>query len=330
MKSMRSTLVPRIAIVAKFVYFDECRDGICLGLREIGFRPELMSEIPVSDEWDVIFVIGVHLFPEIPWLSHTLVVGIQTEQMPVNGVATGRLVRNQRRYDSVCGYYDHLFEWNPDLYILRNDGRTFLPYGCVAEPYEDIGKKYDLAFIGNVGGSERRETLLEQLRCQFNFYPDYSPGFGDLKKQAIRESRILLNIHFYEGAGFESPRMFDYLSLGAFVLSERTAFSYPFALGVDFDDFGCIDDLVQKIQFYLKNNEHREKIAEQGRQTAQCFHYRACARIVALELQRQLSRRSSNVVRFQRWLSARLKCMVFQSKDWLSEKRRKILCRAES
>jgi hypothetical protein len=327
---MKGVSAPRIAIVAKFVYFDECREGICQGLKDLGYMAEIMSDIPASGYWDVVLVIGVHLFPEIPWMPHALVVGIQTEQMPVNGVATGRLVRNQRRYDSVCGYYDHLFEWNPDLYVLRNDGRTFLPYGCVAEPYEDIGKNYDLAFIGNVGGSERRETLLEQLRHQFNFYPDYSPGFGDRKKQAIRESRILLNIHFYDGAGFESPRMFDYLSLGAFVLSERTASSYPFAKGVDFDDFGSVDDLVQKIRFYLKNNELREKIAEHGLQTAHCFHYRACARIVALELQRQHSRRSSNVVRFQRWLSARLKCLTFQSKDWLSEKRRKMLHRADS
>jgi hypothetical protein len=327
---MKGVSAPRIAIVAKFVYFDECREGICEGLKEIGFRPELTSEIPASGDWDVILVIGVHLFPEIPWMPRTLVVGIQTEQMPVNVVATGRLVRNQRRYYSVCGYYDHLFEWNPDLYVLRNDGRTFLPYGCVAEPFDDVPKKYDLAFIGNVGGSRRRETLLEQLRCQFNFYPDYSPGFGDRKKQAIRESRILLNIHFYEGAGFESPRMFDYLSLGAFVLSERTASSYPFAKGVDFNDFDSMDDLVQKIHFYLKNGDLREKIARHGLQTSHRFHYHACARIVAFEVERQLSNRSANIARFQRWLRARLRCMVFQSKDWLSEKRRTILHRADS
>jgi hypothetical protein len=320
----------KIAIVSKSVYFDECREGIYRGLQEMGFFPELMSEIPISGDWDVVLVIGVHLFPRIPWLPRTLVAGIQTEQLPIDGVATGRLLRNKRRYDAVCGYYDHVFEWNPDLYVLQNDERTFLPYGCVTEQFEVIPKKYDVAFIGNVCGSARREKVLEQLRCQFDFSPDYSPGFGDRKKQAIRESRILLNIHFYEGAGFESPRMFDYLSLGAFVLSERTVSSYPFVRGVDFDDFGCVDELVQKIQFYLENDVLRAQISQQGLQTAHRFHYAACARILAFEVQRQLPRRSSNLVRFQRWLSARLKCMLFQSRDLLSEKLRRVLRRTES
>lgn len=199
----------RIAIVAKLAYFVECGEGICQGLAEIGAKPEVMTEIPTCGEWDAVLVIGVHLFPDIPWMPRTLLVGVQTEQMPVNGVGMGRLQRNKLRYRSVCGYYDHLFEWNPDLYVLNNDGRTFLPYGCRTEPFVEPPKKYDLAFIGNVGGSERRQMLLESLRGQFHFYPDYSPGFGDRKMQAIRESRILLNIHFYDGAGFESPRMFD-------------------------------------------------------------------------------------------------------------------------
>lgn len=124
--------------------------------------------------------------------------------------------------------------------------------------------------------------------------------------------------------------MFDYLSLGAFVLSERTMSSYPFANGVDFDDFGSADELVQKIRFYLSNDNLREKISRHGLQTAHCFQYHACARIVAFEVQKQLPNRSSTVIRFQRWLSARLKCMTFQSKDWLSEKRREVLHRADS
>lgn len=218
---MRLGLALRVAIVTETAYLEECSAGIHRGLEQIGLRSELMSEIPTSGKWDVVLVIGVHLFPEIPWMPRTLILGIQTEQMPVSSVATGCLLRNKRRYNSVCGYYDQLFEWNPDLYVACNDGRTFLPYGCGTEKFKDSPKKHDLAFIGNVGGSPRRQNLLEQLRHQFKFHPDYSPGFGDRKKQAIQESSILLNIHFYDGAGFESPRIFDYLALGTFVLSER-------------------------------------------------------------------------------------------------------------
>lgn len=65
----------RIAVVADTPYFAECGNEFCKAFSDSGHSAELRQEIPSDAGWDVILVIGIHLFPNVTLKFKTLVVG---------------------------------------------------------------------------------------------------------------------------------------------------------------------------------------------------------------------------------------------------------------
>lgn len=94
-------------------------------------------------------------------------------------------------------------------------------------------------------------------------YPKYEKLWGEEKEQAIMSSKICLNIHFDNSLVYESPRMYEYLANKKFVLSEKISDSYPFIEGEDYESF-YINNIVQKIEYYLVHPEERNRIAMNG------------------------------------------------------------------
>jgi len=314
----------RIAIVAQLVYFEQYVAEMSKELSRLGHEVSVLPEIPIGS-WDVILIVGIHLFPNVPFLSRAVIAGIQTEQLPTGDrAAQGRLKRNLNRFHAVRRYYDVIYEWNPALFALGFGGNVFLPYGCLAGNDQEFVKEFDVAFIGNIHHSPRRQRILESLRSKFNFYPDYSPGFGDRRQQAINSSRILLNIHFYDEAGLESPRMFDYLSSGAFVISEATSQSYPFQAGRDFVSFRDETELVRLIEEFRYDEEKRAVIARQGFETSQRFTYARCAELLSIDLLRQWNFRRSPLHRIPYWIASQLRCWWFDFRDNVSQRKRNV------
>ena len=312
----------RLAIISNEGYFADFTDGCAAGLGNLGFTVRLLDELPADGDWDAILVVGIHKFPDVPCYRKTVLLGVQTEQLPLMQSSDRRLNRNLKRFRAVCGFYNRLFEWNPSLYTAGVGGDVFLPYGCRSQFGFDTEKVHDVLFIGNLGGSQRRNELLTSLANQFNFYPDYSPGFGVRKAEAIRGSRICINIHYYTGCGFEAPRVFDYLSCGAFVLSERVISTYPFIVGRDLEDYSGANELACKIAYYLEHDEERQAIAKQGFQTASNYSYDLVSRIIAMEVGRASDSSKGKVSRLLSWNLARARSDYFRFRDYLSTKRR--------
>ncbi len=309
-------------IALRDVYFEEFGRELGISLRSLGHTVSCSDGYPSS--CDRLVVVGTHLFPDLQYCPGTIFAGIQTEQLPMtSGSVDKRLIRNGCRARAVEGYYDILLDWIPG--IAETDRRFFLPYGChrTIFPLKEQ-QRFDVCFIGNIHGN-RREALLNALTPDFNFYPTFSPGFGEAKAAAIRQSRILLNIKFYEHGGFESPRMFDYLSAGAFVLSEHTAVTTPFVAGRDFVEFRGEQQLRQLIRYYLDNEEERERIARQGHATSQQYTYSHVARLLLDALSRV--QRRPPVRRFWGWSCSRVKCRWFEARDRLSLLRRRLTSR---
>lgn len=311
-----------IGFVFDETYFSEFAESCAKQLESQGVETRLLNNIPDDGDWDAVLVIGIHKFVSIPLFRETLLLGVQTEQLPLDNNSVGRLRRNRSRFCAVSGYYSKIFDWNPSLFEAKKGGAVFIPYGCRIQEVKEVPKQYDLLFIGNVGGSPRRKELLDYLSSRFSFYPDYSPGFGARKDEAIQVSKICLNLHYYEDCGFESPRIFDYLSRKAFVLSEKVSSSYPFTVGKDIDDFAGKEELAEKITYYLEHEEDRNKIAEHGFKTASVFDYERTANILLFEIQKALSNKASTIEKTGSWLKSKVSCEYFSFRDYLSLKRR--------
>lgn len=126
----------------------------------------------------------------------------------------------------------------------------YLPIGAVAfDEVEGDGpsKKYDFVFYGDSLSSERRRVFLEKLQIKYNV-KICNNIFGEEMYEIIRQAKAVINIHYYEGALLETPRICECISLGVPVLSESTIdqFDYPELEGaVKFFDEGSVDSMMQ-------------------------------------------------------------------------------------
>ncbi|MBB4096121.1 methyltransferase type 11 [Brucella pecoris] len=118
-------------------------------------------------------------------------------------------------------------------------------------------KKYDFVFYGDSLSSPRRRRFLETLQEKYRIRI-CNDLFGDELYAVIKESKIVINIHYYEGALLEMPRICECISLGVPVLSEGTSDQdeYPELEGaVKFFGEGSIDDMMICASEMLQNLE---------------------------------------------------------------------------
>jgi len=96
-------------------------------------------------------------------------------------------------------------------------------------PYLDCGERLpleqrpiDLLFFGSL--NPRRQAFLAQVEAagvQVSRFDN--PVYGPERDHFIRQSKAVLNCHFYDSSRFEQARAFQCLSLGTPVISERRA-----------------------------------------------------------------------------------------------------------
>ena len=118
---------------------------------------------------------------------------------------------------------------------------------------------YDILFFGHM--NERRHKIINYIIKKLNnkYKFRYITGlYGDALFEKILQSKIVLNIHYYEGSILETCRINEILSCNKLVISELPEISdidnknYYNDLIVYYEN---IDDLINKIIFYLDNKE---------------------------------------------------------------------------
>ena len=187
-----------------------------------------------------------------------------------------------------CGILDYSLT-NIDFFqkteyrdISRN--AYYLPVDyCTQYTQADIPqeKAYDVLFYGDAS-NPRRKAMLEAVAKHFNVKV-CSELYGEDVYREIRKAKVLLNIHYYDGALLETTRLYETLSLNAtMIVSEdsehrmETDRLEPFA---DFVPVGDTDALIERIAYWIEHDEEREKrIREnqamlENRSSAFCFYF---------------------------------------------------------
>lgn len=133
----------------------------------------------------------------------------------------------------------------------------YLPIGADATYGSHVlsaEKKYDVLFYGDSLSSPRRRRMLEAAKQHFNVHV-VNDKFGDAMIETIKEARVILNIHYYENALLEMPRIQESLSLGVPVVSElaQDQDDYPELDGaVIFFEYNSVDGMIAAIRQALK------------------------------------------------------------------------------
>lgn len=182
---------------------------------------------------------------------------------------------------------DQLSVTNSSFLPHAFDPETHVPAACSAT---DAGRyACDLSFVGN--HSPKKQKILEDLKraipdlalkiwgsAAWSVIPDFYQGhpvLGIEYAKAIGLSRINLGLLSEQREGASSgdlitARTFEIPGAGGFMLHERTTEAEQFFEDgkecVFFDD---LDDLVDKIRYYLAHDDERRRIAEAGR--ARCL-----------------------------------------------------------
>ncbi len=161
--------------------------------------------------------------------------------------------------------YEKSITLNPNTFITP-DG-----YDRLAERPKEVEKQYNVSFIGNLYGD--RKEKIEQIAHPVDIINNV---YGDEHSVAVSATKINLNFCTSEGP---SDRVFKVLGTKGFLITDEWA-DRPdyFEDGEDLVVFKDFDDLNEKIEFYLKNDTERERIAANGYKKVQQYTRQEWAR----------------------------------------------------
>ena len=106
-------------------------------------------------------------------------------------------------------------------------------------------------------GCERRKAYLKALDKRFNLYVA-TEIFGEEMLALIRRSKVVVNVHYYEGALLETTRIYETLSLGTPIVSEESVDldqHESLSSVVKFTPIGDIDAMIEEVARLLEDKQ---------------------------------------------------------------------------
>ena len=151
---------------------------------------------------------------------------------------------------------------------LKHNSNTFR----VCEGYDQdvdkprlCNKLYDVSFIGNIYGP--RKNIIDNIKTKVKII---NGAYGTSHSEEVSKSKINLNFCTNSGA---SDRVYKIMAAEGFLLSnDWLGREQHFEDGKECVIFHDLDDLNEKIKFYLDNPDLREQIAKAGRKAVTKFN----------------------------------------------------------
>jgi len=167
------------------------------------------------------------------------------------------------------------------LPVEQKDRILVFPGAYSIKLFKPSEKTIDVAFSGRVGNyrSHRREYLLYLMECNVaGFIGAFGSDF-DLTAEEyykiLAKAKIGLNFSYSVNNHQIKGRIFETMLSRAMLLeTENPQTASLFEEGKDYVSFSSKEDMVDKIRYYLKNDEERMRIAENGRRKMiECYNH---------------------------------------------------------
>ena len=164
----------------------------------------------------------------------------------------------------------------------------YLPVGALANYGDTVrasNKTYDILFYGDSKSSLRRREMLNALKQQHYNVRVVDEVFGLGMMETIKQARLVINLHYYENALLEMPRIQECLSLGVPVVTEsaQDQEDYPeLAGGVLFFEQGSISAMLNAVKTALEDPVPTVLIEESVAQSEQRFAFMLDRFLVAM------------------------------------------------
>jgi hypothetical protein len=176
-------------------------------------------------------------------------------------------------------FFDYLFVSQKACCDLFSQARAglpvrWLPLACDPLVQQDMGLEriYDVGFVGAIGGPYAdRRAAVERLEKRWRMNDFRRPYYGADMARVYSQSRIVFNT---TPSDTINMRIFEAPACGALLLTKRADNGQTDLLeeGEHFDTFGTVDELEDKVAYYLAHEDERERIARAGQQWVLTHH----------------------------------------------------------
>jgi len=205
-------------------------------LRSHGWNVDILTETPKYFSYDWYFVLCAQMFKRLP--PGEMRILFQLEQSVSSRWFTNNYLKDLNNSLAVTDYslmnIEYLFDKKISYPHIH-----YLPIGASHTYGNHISenKSFDILFYGDSNSSPRRKKMLDILQENFDV-KIVNEVFGQEMISLIKRAKIVINIHYYENALLETPRIQECLSLGVPVVSESSS---------DMDDY---PELVEAVTFF--------------------------------------------------------------------------------
>ncbi len=234
------------------------------------YRTQLAEKIAEVTDYDVLFLqrgdgFPVELLeninkPKFFWASEPLAFQRDQDHLIKSGIFDHVFV-----HTNLCKEKVIKDKWLPEnkVSVLLNGFDEKLHRKIESSP-----KDIDIVFIGTL--TPRRKEILEELGKSFNIAVVHA--LGEDMVSLFNRSKIVLNIHSYGWYLDTETRIFEALGCGAFVITEKLSEENPFISGKHLIEVENIEEMKEKISYYLLHDQKRETIAQHGYTEALANH----------------------------------------------------------
>jgi len=216
---------------------------------------EIQPEFVLAVDFGTHYILDVNYHPKAIWLIDTHLSLICDEVMAKSFDII--FVAQKQDYERLKKKFKYIY-WLP----LAGD----IEY----HHKKDLEKIYDIGFVGGFGYGKRKKILM-RLKKEF---PNSFIGPADCKKigEIYSQSKIVFN---YSIKNDINMRIFEALISGSMLITNKiknNGFEELFEENKDLVIFENWKDLKEKIDYYLRHEDERERIALNGYKKALNFH----------------------------------------------------------
>jgi hypothetical protein len=172
---------------------------------------------------------------------------------------------------SLGNLFDHVFIYQRNYLdaFKSHPSAHWMPYACDDDFFRDmeIPRDLDIGFVGQTGrGHTRRRKILDLLSSKYRVNEQRVYKQNEISEIYSR-SKITVNIPIRGDLNF---RFFEAISCGSLLLTERLKNGQEelFKENVHYVAYDSENELLEKVDYYLKNGDERLRIAQAGKDEA--------------------------------------------------------------
>ncbi|MEK6828750.1 MAG: glycosyltransferase [Nanoarchaeota archaeon] len=189
--------------------------------------------------------------------------------------------------------YDMLFSPFPhyvEMFQKMGISSAYFPFAFEPTILKEVGDKeriHDCVFIGGLSKGVDKIPFFEELAKKVNvkfwghMNPPLSPAspilstyqgtaWGIDMYKILAQSKIVINRHVIKHESFSSKyadnvRLYESTGMGCLLITDwKKNLGELFEIGKEVETYRTLDELVEKVRYYLTHDKEREKIAQAG------------------------------------------------------------------